>query len=280
MITTAKPTAQTRPHRHPSDTMAHPKPSLQFNEAPYGRESLASMILHLRTHGWVRLPNVFVRDSVDGFLEEALQHVQHDPERNSYKLNPELSHNHYAALAPRIRQVLPHVFSNEISFPSVSIFETPWLISEGGQKEIKESYWHKDRARECQNIERYTLPSDIHVSIYYRDTWEEGSGATAIVPFSHRDASRNPSDGKSEILTFQGNKEGVFLWDQRCFHSGTTRTLDGLRLNHIIGFHAVPAYGYLRDMPLSLRNEWLDSESIDDQIYFGGKWSRKSVLLE
>jgi len=256
------------------------KPSLEFVENLYGRETLASIILHLRTHGWSRLPNVFVRESVDGFLEEALSHVNHDTDRNSYSLDSSIPHNHYAALAPRIRQVLPHVFSDEISFPSISIFETPWLITEGDKDEIVESYWHKDRARECQNIERYTVPTDIHVSIYYRDTWEEGSGSTAIVPFSHRDPNRNPHDGKSEILTFQGNKEGVFIWDQRCFHSGTTRTLPGLRLNHIIGFHAEPAYGYLRDMPTSLRNQWLESESIEDQIYFGGKWSRKSMLLE
>lgn len=256
------------------------KPCLEFNESLYGRETVASTILHLRTHGWARLPNVFVRDSVDAFLEDALSQVQKHPESGGYTLPKHLPHNHYAALAPRIRQILPHVFSDEISYPSVSIFETPWLISEGEQDQIQESYWHKDRARESQNIEHYTLPQDIHISIYYRDTWEEGSGATSIVPFSHRDPSRNPHDGKSEILTFQGNKEGVFIWDQRCYHTGTTRTLEGLRLNHIIGFHAVPAYGYLRDMPLSLRNQWLESESIDDQIYFGGKWSRKSMLLE
>jgi len=256
------------------------KPTLEFNETPYGIETVASTILHLRTHGWARLPGIFVEDSVDGFLEDALNHVVFDPERKSYSLDPEIPHNHYAALAPRIRQILPHVFSDDICKPYISIFETPWLITEGAQEEIKEMYWHKDRARECIQIENYTHPSDIHVSIYYRDTWGEGSGTTSIIPFSHRDSNRNPFDGKSEIETFAGNKSGAFIWDQRCYHTGMSRTKEGLRLNHIIGFHAEPSYGYLRDMPISLRNQWLESESKEDQVYFGGKWSRKSMLLE
>jgi len=256
------------------------KPTLEFSDKLYGREGVASIILNLRTFGWARLPNVFIRETVDGFLEDALNNVNFNPKVKSYTLAEGLPHNHYAALAPKIRQVLPHVFSDEISFPSVSIFETPWLISEGDKEEVKEMHWHKDRARECMGIEKYTLPSDIHISLYYRDTWDDGAGSTKIIPFSHRDPNKNPYDGKSEAITFQGNKEGAFIWDQRCFHTGTTRTQAGLRLNHILGFHAVPAYGYLRDMPTSLRNQWLESESIDDQIYFGGKWSRKSVLLE
>ena len=56
-------------------------PALRFREDPYDPNRLNNLLLQFRARGYVVLPDLFERESVDPFLEEVLAMVKPDAGR-------------------------------------------------------------------------------------------------------------------------------------------------------------------------------------------------------
>jgi hypothetical protein len=155
-----------------------------------------------------------------------------------------------------------------------SMFESAWLISPSGPPLSADKGWHKDRDHEGMPGREYHFPKDVHLGMYFEDMTAE-HGPTEVIPRSHRDPSLSPYSG-AKVDPFLCRKEDVALWDQRMWHRGTTRTLDGLRVFAIFGFYAVPIYGPdRREMPEAQHQAWLNAKDRSEQVFYGGPFLPK-----
>ena len=70
------------------------------------------------------------------------------------------------------------------------------------------------------------------------------------------------------------------LWDQRCWHCASTRRKTGLRVFGIFGFYPIVRYqespGF--KMKTSVARAWMEADNPVDETFFGGQWSRESII--
>lgn len=248
-------------------------PSLRFREEPYDPNRLNNLLLQFRAKGYVVLPDLFERESVDAFLAE-VQAVVKQNEQGRWIMPDDQPAIYWPIRAPRLRNVLPAALYPAKMTPKVSVFETAWLISETGKEGVN---WHKDRQHEGALGRDYHYPECVHLGMYFRDM-EVEDGPTRVIPGSHVDQNLNPYNN-SPIDYMLPRKQDAVLWDQRCWHAATARQKLGLRIFALFGFQPVQAFGNypLRAMPRALVQAWLDAEGTEDEAYFGGPWSVRSI---
>lgn len=249
-------------------------PSLRFVEKPYDSNRLHNYLLRFRARGFVVLPDVFERDSVDAFLEEVKSALGKN-ESGDWHLPDDRSEMVWPIRAPRLLPALQGALSPSRMTPRISVFETAWLIRESQEKRGE---WHKDRQQEGMPGQEYHYPLGVHLGIYFLDM-EKEDGPTQIIPCSHMDQNLNPYNG-SEVEQFTPRKQDVVLWDQRCWHQATPRTKEGLRVFAIFGFESINSFKPypLQSMPRALARAWLEAEGSEYESYYGGRWGIRSVL--
>ena len=189
------------------------EPSLKFVEEPYPLRHLGNLLAQFRAKGFVVLPNVFERDSVDGFRQEVEATVVKNP-GGRLELPEDRPELVYPLRAPRIRAPLCGALSPSQIATKASVFETAWLISQSG---VMTDDWHKDRQHDVgMPGQEYHYPLGVHLRIYYRDMEDIEDGPTAVVP-SHQNQSLNSYNGSAQEL-FLARQEDVVRWDQRLWH--------------------------------------------------------------
>ena len=251
------------------------EPSLKFVEEPYPLRHLGNLLAQFRAKGFVVLPNVFERESVDGFRQEVEAAVVKN-QGGRLELPEDRPELVYPLRAPRIRAPLCGALSPSQIATKASVFETAWLISQSGEMTDD---WHKDRQHDVgMPGQEYHYPLGVHLGIYYRDMEDIEDGPTAVVPRSHQDQSLNPYNGSAQEL-FLARKEDVVMWDQRLWHRANSRQKEGWRIFTIYGFYAVQAFqGYpIRQMAKALAQAWIESKGTADEVFYGGAFSLDSV---
>ena len=251
------------------------EPSLKFVEEPYPLRHLGNLLAQFRAKGFVVLPNVFERESVDGFRQEVEAAVVKN-QGGRLELPEDRPELVYPLRAPRIRAPLCGALSPSQIATKASVFETAWLISQSGKMTDD---WHKDRQHDVgMPGNEYHYPLGVHLGIYYRDMEDIEDGPTAVVPRSHQDQSLNPYNGSAQEL-FLARKEDVVMWDQRLWHRANSRQKEGWRIFTIYGFYAVQAFqGYpIRQMAKALAQAWIESKGTADEVFYGGTFSLDSV---
>jgi len=249
-------------------------PALKFVEQPYDLNRMGNLLLQFRSKGYVVLPDVFERESVDPFFETVQSIIKQD-ERGRWFMPDDQPAIYWPVRSPRMRAVAQAALSHATMAPNVQVFETAWLILDSGQQGVR---WHKDRQHEGFPGRDYHYPECVHIGMYFRDT-EQDDGPTAIIPGSHADQNLNPYNN-SPVEYMLPRKQDAVLWDQRCWHAATPRQKPGLRIFALFGFQPIQAFGSyaLRGMPRALVKAWLDAAGTQDEAYFGGPWSAKSIL--
>ena len=251
------------------------EPSLKFVEEPYPLRHLGNLLAQFRAKGFVVLPNVFERESVDGFRQEVEAAVVKN-QGGRLELPEDRPELVYPLRAPRIRAPLCGALSPSQIATKASVFETAWLISQSGEMTDD---WHKDRQHDVgMPGNEYHYPLGVHLGIYYRDMEDIEDGPTAVFPRSHQDQSLNPYNGSAQEL-FLARKEDVVMWDQRLWHRANSRQKEGWRIFTIYGFYAVQAFqGYpIRQMAKALAQAWIESKGTADEVFYGGAFSLDSV---
>ena len=251
------------------------EPSLKFVEEPYPLRHLGNLLAQFRAKGFVVLPNVFERESVDGFRQEVEAAVVKN-QGGRLELPEDRPELVYPLRAPRIRAPLCGALSPSQIATKASVFETAWLISQSGEMTDD---WHKDRQHDVgMPGNEYHYPLGVHLGIYYRDMEDIEDGPTAVVPRSHQDQSLNHYNGSAQEL-FLARKEDVVMWDQRLWHRANSRQKEGWRIFTIYGFYAVQAFqGYpIRQMAKALAQAWIESKGTADEVFYGGAFSLDSV---
>ncbi len=242
------------------------QPLLQFNEEPYDADTLKVMLSEFRDRGYVRLPDVFIRDTVDDYVKQVHEVMYHNglalvlPDDSPLIIWP--------AQAPRIRQLVTPALSHSVANPLPSLYFNTWVIQPQDKPGVVPG-WHKDREPDGMPGKEYHYPKDVFMILYFTDMTEE-YGPTKIIPGSHRDLSLTPFAG-SAAESIICRKEDGFLLDQRAWHCGTPRKVPGIRTLVVYGFFPVPFhYSFPFRMPRAQRNAWLESEKRADKAFFGG----------
>ena len=251
------------------------KPSLRFNETPYHWNAFGNILAEFRAKGFVILPDVFERESVDEFLEDVLKAVEQN-EHSRWILPEDRRETVWPLYAPKLRQALPPSLSSAAIPPRVSLVEASWVFSEPNQEVPRK--WHKDQRHEGMSGNAYQYPLNVHIGMYLRDM-EPEDGPTEIVIGSHWDDTRNPYND-SPIEQFLPRKQDVVLWDQRCWHRASMRSKPGLRAFGIFGFYPIVLYekSPAFHMKSSVCRAWMEADNPVDETLFGGQWSRDSIV--
>ncbi len=249
-------------------------PALRFREEPYDLNRLNNLLLQFRVKGYVVLPDLFERDSVDPFLAEVQAAIKQN-EQGRWFMPDDQPAIYWPIRAPRLRTLLPAALFPAKMTPNVSVFETAWLISESGKEGLN---WHKDRQHEGTVGGNYQYPDSVHLGMYFRDMTPE-DGPTRVIPGSHVDQNLHPYNNSPSDFMLPRKQDAV-LWDQRCWHAASARQNPDLRIFALFGFQPIQSFGNypLRAMPRALVQAWLDAEGTQDEAYFGGAWSVRSII--
>lgn len=241
-------------------------PALRFVDQAYDDDTLGSILAAFREKGYARLPAVFERPTVDGFLGQLHGAMSHNG--IELKVPDESPLSIWAAKAPRIRQVLGPALSHSVAQPRPCLYMSIWAIqpeSECGGV----ATWHKDREPDGMAGSEYHYPKDVFVGMYFEDV-EERLGPTRIVPGSHRDLALSPYAG-SPHEDICCRKEDAYLLDQRAWHCGTPRTAPGTRTLVVYGYFPVPLhYSSPLVMPRAQQQAWVRATKREDRAFFGG----------
>jgi hypothetical protein len=130
--------------------------------------------------------------------------------------------------------------------------------------------WHKDEDhRSLGTINGYQFPRWVHASMSFADMTVE-HGPTYVIPRSHRDPNLSPYAGAKEEPMLCGKADAV-IWDQRLWHRGSPRMVEGLRIIAIFGFYSVP-FAVPAPMGLSPAQKaaYLAAKDPQEKMLFGG----------
>jgi hypothetical protein len=115
-----------------------------------------------------------------------------------------------------------------------------------------------------------------------------------VIPGSHIDPSLVPDGIDPEqhsiawpttttpLESFCCRKQDVIMWDQRLWHRrgpGGGGPEDP-RILSIYGFMSIQTVGTPATIHPALARAWLEAESDEDKLYFGGRWSAESLFDE
>jgi hypothetical protein len=246
------------------------KPAIELVEELYTADEAKAMVKRFREDGFVILPDVFKRETVDPFLNQLEGLMFHDG--LSWRLPDDAPHYTCCAKTPRGFQLLPDVLSRSVVKPFVSMHNTMIIIQKGAD----DSYipgWHKDREPDGMPEGTYYCPPDVFVGFYFEDMTED-HGPTLVIPGSHRDVTITPENYGKEPTAIYCRKQDGLLLDQRTWHRGLPRKVDGNRFLLIYAYFGLPHY-YTQDfkMPSAQRDAWLRSDTVKDRIFYGGPFA-------
>ncbi len=241
-------------------------PTLRFVHEPYDQETVDTIIENFREKGYATLPDLYVRESVDDFVQEIHDVMYFNG--IEMKIPDDSPVIIWPGQAPRIRQILPLTLGRSQAKPLPSMYMSVWVIQPEDQPDIVPK-WHKDREPEGMPDNHYHYPIDVFVGLYFEDMKLE-HGPAKIIAGSHRDGTLNPyAEGPEELMICR-KQDGILL-DQRAWHCGTPRTAPGVRILACYGYYAVPLfYSSTIPMPRAQREAWLRAKSRKDQVFFGG----------
>jgi ectoine hydroxylase-related dioxygenase (phytanoyl-CoA dioxygenase family) len=244
--------------------------SLKFVTVPYHDNILEAIAATFRERGWAVVPDVFERDSVDEFEKEIRDAIIRPTDGGWPKMPNDSSITIWPTRAPRLRAIVDRCLSGDLMRPRSSMFENSWLCNPSQPEQVKpDQGWHKDRGHRGTAFPGYQYPKDVHVSAYYTDMTLE-KGPTQLISRSHIDQSLSPFSG-APFDSCLIKKQEIVIWDQRCWHRGTNRTLPGERINSIFGFYSVPVYhdGQHR-MSKAQRIAAREATTPDEKVLYGG----------
>lgn len=245
-------------------------PTLQFVQDLYPQEDLDQMMRQFRTKGYVVLPDVLVRESVDHFVRELESLMYHDG--LSWHIPDNTPHYIHCANTPRGYQALVPALSRTETRPFPCLHTTIVVIQKGADASYIPG-WHKDREPEGMPDGAYHFPLDVFLGFYFEDMTEE-HGPTVILPGSHRDVDITPSSGTVEPEPIFCRKQDALLIDQRAWHRGTARTAQGNRFLIVYGYYALPHfYSNTFKMPKAQQKAWIQAKSIRERVLFGGPFA-------
>lgn len=243
---------------------------LEFIDQLYEQDQVEAMIKEFQEKGYVILPDVLKRDSVDQFVKQLDEIKTFDGLK--YTIPDDKPHYIHCANAPRGRQFLPSLLSHSQAKPFPSLHTTIIVI----ETEEKRGYapdWHKDREPDGMAGKEYHYPLDVFLAFYFEDMTDD-HGPTLIIPGSHRDQSLMPTTEGVQIDAIHCRKQDALLIDQRAWHRGTSRKVSGTRFLIVYGLYALPHfYGTTFHMPMSQRHEWVNAGNMRDRIFFGGPFA-------
>jgi len=245
-------------------------PALQFVEEAYTDEEVSEMMAQFREEGYVVLPDVLKRETVDPFVEQLEKLMYNDG--LSWRIPDDSPHYIHCVNTPRGYQVLPHALSYSAAKPFPCLHTTIVVIQKGAD----DSYipgWHKDREPEGMPDSAYHWPLDVFIGFYFEDMKEE-HGPTVILPGSHRDGAITPYSDTVEPKAIYCRKQDALLLDQRAWHRGTPRTADGNRFLIVYGYFAMPHfYNTTFKMPKAQRTAWMNAGNMRERILYGGPFA-------
>lgn len=246
------------------------KPVLAFVEELYTEEEQKKMLAEFRDKGYVILPDVFKRETVDPFREQ-LEGIVVDTGLG-WTIPHDSPHYVHCTYAPRSRQLLPASLSHSVAKPKPCLHTTIVII----QKDGDTSYipdWHKDREPDGMPSKEYHYPLDVFLAFYFEDITDE-HGPTQVMPGSHRDTTMTPHNKDLPVDTIYCRKQDALLIDQRTWHRGTARKVDGTRFLIVYGIYAMPFfYGHVSHMPAAQRRAWINAKNSNDRLFFGGPFA-------
>ncbi|MGC4119695.1 MAG: phytanoyl-CoA dioxygenase family protein [Myxococcales bacterium] len=246
------------------------QPALRFVENRYSDSEVEQMMRQFRDRGWVILPDVLERESVDPFvaqLEGLLVHVG-----TKYTIPDDTPHYLHGLFAPRARQVLPVSLSASAAQPLPSLHTTILVIQANGDASDVPT-WHKDRAPDGMPGQEYHYPLDVFLAYYFEDMTDE-HGPTQVIPGSHRDVTMTPQTPGVPVDSIYCRKQDALLIDQRTWHRGTPRSVAGTRFLFVYGLCAVPHfYGSNFQMPRVQRRAWMNARNVRDRVLLGGPFA-------
>jgi ectoine hydroxylase-related dioxygenase (phytanoyl-CoA dioxygenase family) len=143
-----------------------------------------------------------------------------------------------------------------------------WLIS---TEDLTDQVpgWHKDREPEGMPGKEYHYPIDVFAGFYFDDVTDE-KGPLKIIPGSHWDGMITPYTDHEHRSVYCRKEDGIIL-DQRTWHSGTPRTVPGMRFLVVYAYYLVPVhYGRTHIMPSIQREVWMKQTTRNDQAFWGG----------
>ena len=249
------------------------EPSLKFTTELYDPATLQALLSQFREEGYVVLPGIYQRPSLDSFFAEVTAALVSDGVE--WRVPDDSPLMMWPALAPRVRQVLPGALSHSVAAPLPCMYMSRWLVQAPDEPDsIAE--WHKDREPEGMPGKEYHYPNDVFIGMYFEDMTME-KGPTRIIPRSHRDPSLLPNHAPHVDVLL--NKEDGLLLDQRTWHRGTPRTTNGFRILIVYGFYGAPQhYGQCFPMPRAQVQAWLKATTRKDIVYFGGVFTPPNEL--
>lgn len=252
-----------------SKAMSDGAPLLRFTEQPYHAWEHGLILSQLQERGFAVLPDVFVADSVEPFRAQAWAEIDAAglPADAADRLPDDSALRVLPARAPRLRQALQRTLAP--TFPPFPIMlECTWL-TRVAPAQGPDDGWHKDYDFEGFMVGRQQYPPAVAVTLFLEDV-DDATGATEVVPHSHRDPSLSPYRGAARAL-LKPRRQDAVIWDQRLWHRATTRRAPGRRLHIIFGFYPSPILeNHAKPMALAQERAWRDAATDEDRIYFGG----------
>ncbi|NLU39209.1 MAG: phytanoyl-CoA dioxygenase family protein [Bacteroidales bacterium] len=244
-------------------------PKAKFIEESYQIEEVNRMVSEFQEKGYTILRNVFERESVKEFKKQLEELMYFNG--NAYTIPDNTPHYIHGALAPRGRQLLPHLLSHSEAKPMPSI-HTTIIVIETDEARGYAPEWHKDRQPDGMPGKEYHYPDDVFLAFYFEDI-DENHGPTQIIPGSHRDVNMKPNtDAPVESIIL--NMEDALLIDQRAWHRGVSRKAPGTRFVIVYGMYAMPQhYGSTFQMPRMQMHHWMNAKTTKDRVYFGGPFA-------
>lgn len=246
------------------------KPALEFVDELYAEDDKKEMLTEFREKGYVILPDVLKRETVDPFREQLEELAVNNG--SGWTIPHDTPHYVHCTYAPRGRQLLPDALSHSQAKPRPCLHTTIIII----QKDGDTSYipdWHKDREPDGMPSKEYHYPLDVFLAFYFEDITDE-HGPTLVMPGSHRDVTMTPQNKDLPVDTIYCRKQDALLIDQRTWHRGTARTVDGNRFLFVYGLYALPFfYGNLAHMPVAQRQAWMRADNPNDRVFFGGPFA-------
>lgn len=250
------------------------KPAIEFVEEPYSEAEAQKMIKQFREEGYVILPDVFKSETIDPFLEQVEALTYHDGLQ--WRLRDDSPHYLACAKTPRTIQLLPDLLSRSVAKPRVCMHNTMVYIQKGTDHSIIPD-WHKDREPEGMPDDTYYYPPDVFIGFYFENMTDD-HGPTLIIPGSHRDVTMSPYDNKSVPVPIYCRKQDGLLLDQRTWHRGMPRTVEGNRYLLIYAYFGLPQYyGTAYKMPRAQRELWMNAETTLDRLFYGGPFAPPNI---
>jgi hypothetical protein len=220
--------------------MDYLEPELKFTEELFPANYRGNILARFREKGFAVIPGAFQADTVDAYRRqiESLVIDSGHPS-NPYRLENEDPILVYPAKAPRILDILKGCFMPWFCDPKPVLFHPAWNVRPSHPDSGVVVDWHKDADHEGRtNIHGYARPTVVHINLYFEDMTPE-KGPTYVLPRSHRDPCISPYDnGREEPLLC--DKGDAIVWDQRLWHRGSARTVEGYRIVAIFAYFAAP----------------------------------------